>query len=101
MSFPVSDLAETVSLVLILLSFVSLLLMASRAKSLRSFQFQMFFWVLVLALAEVPHILDSLQLINLASIEDIGLTIHTVAMILFASFIFYRTFQFFKGKELK
>lgn len=88
--------AETLSLILIVLSLLVVALLSYRVKTVKSFQFEMFIFVLVLSLSEVPRILDSLGFIQTASVEGLGLLLHTASMIFLAGFILIRVFRFFK-----
>ncbi len=88
--------AETLSLVLIVLSLLVVAFLSYRVKTVKSFQFEMFIFVLVLLLAEVPRILDTLGFIQTASVEGVGLLLHTASMIFLAGFIMIRVFRFFK-----
>ncbi len=91
--------AESLSFILIVLSLLVVAFLSYRVKTVKSFQFEMFIFVLVLLLAEVPRILDSLGFIQTASVEGVGLLLHTASMIFLAGFIFIRVFRFFtQGK---
>jgi len=82
--------------VLIVASFLIITYLALRAKTIRSFQFEMFVVLLVLVLAEIPKILDSLAIINISSIETTGLIIHTVSMVFLSVFILIRASRYLK-----
>jgi hypothetical protein len=88
--------ADTLSLLLILASFLIVAFLAYRAKTIRSFQFEMFVVLLVLVLSEVPKILGQLSVINIAGIETIGLEIHTVSMVFLSAFIALRAAKYLK-----
>ena len=91
--------AETLSLILIVLSLLVVAFLSYRVKTVKSFQFEMFIFVLVLFLAEVPRILGSIGFVLTASMEGLGLLLHTAAMIFLAGFILIRVFRFFtQGK---
>ena len=81
---------------LIVASFLIITYLALRAKTIRSFQFEMFVVLLVLVLAEIPKILDSLAIINISSIETTGLIIHTVSMVFLSVFILIRASRYLK-----
>jgi hypothetical protein len=89
--------ADTLSLVLIVATFLIITYLALRAKTIRSFQFEMFVVLLVLVLAEIPKILDSLAIINISSIETTGLIIHTVSMVFLSLFILIRASRYLKA----
>ena len=88
---------EVTSLILVTIAFVMLAVMSTRSRTIYSFQFQMFLFGLILFISEVPKILGTLGLIDLASIEDIGLALHTVAMVPLSLFVAYRIYRFLKG----
>lgn len=91
--------AEIVSLTFIVLSLLVLAFLSYRVKTVKSFQFELFIVALVIALAEVPRILDILGFIQTASIEGFGLLLHTASMILLAGFIMIRVLKYFtEGK---
>jgi hypothetical protein len=89
--------ADTLSLVLIVATFLIITYLALRARTIRSFQFEMFVVLLVLVLAEIPKILDSLAIINISSIETTGLIIHTVSMVFLSLFILIRASRYLKA----
>ena len=90
---------EVLSLILILASFAIIAYLALRTKTLRSFQFEMFLFMLVLAIAETPRILETLGLITEGHYYDlIGLEVHTVSMLVLAVFVALRTYKFWRGK---
>jgi hypothetical protein len=70
---------------------------AARAKTVRSLQVQMFLFVLVLALSEVPRILGTLSVIQISGIQDIGLEIHTFSMFVLSAFVLLQVYKFFKS----
>ncbi len=88
--------AEIVSLIFIVLSLLVIAFLSYRVKTVKSFQFEMFIIVLVLLLAEVPRMLDTIGLIQTSGVEGIGLLLHTASMIFLAGFILIRVFRFFK-----
>jgi len=100
---PLGDLAgtaaETLSLLLIFASFFIIAYLTIKVRSPRSFQFEMFLFTIVLVAAEIPHILDSLAMINLGALEAWGLPIHSVSMVILSVFVAYRTYGFFRHGE--
>jgi len=90
---------EVSSLVFVTASFILLTLVARRSRTIRSFQFQMFLFALILFVSEVPRILGTLGLIDLTSIEDVGLALHTIAMVPLSFFVAYRTYRFLSGEK--
>jgi len=95
----VAPYTELLSLVLVLASFVIVSYLALRTKTFRSFQFEMFLFMLVLAVSEVPRILETLGLISGGPYYDmVGLEIHSVSMLVLAAFVALRIYGFWKGK---
>src|ERR1700676_4287714 len=88
---------EILSLILILASFAIIIRLALRTKTVRSFQFEMFLFMLVLAAAETPRILQTLGIIAGGPFFDqIGLEIHSVSMVILAAFVALRTYRFWR-----
>jgi hypothetical protein len=94
-----TDVGEITSLILVTAAFVLFVIMATRSRVIRSFQFQMFLFALILFISEVPRILGTLGFLDLKSIEDLGLTLHTAAMVPLSLFVAYRTYRFLKGSK--
>ena len=90
--------AELLSLVLIVISFLIVAFLAYRTKTVRSFQFEMFVVLLVITVAEVPKIMNSLGLIDVSGIQDFGLEAHTLSMIFLSAFIALRAARYFRGR---
>lgn len=95
--------AEVISLVLVLVAFAIFTILAFRARTIRSLEFQVFLFALVLTVSEVPKILDTLGIIKLESeyggsdpIGAIGLPLHTLSMVILGAFILYRASQFLR-----
>jgi hypothetical protein len=88
---------EYVSFVLIIAGFIVFLVLGLRTRSRSSFQFQMFLFALFLTASELPRILNTLGLISISSIEDTGLELHTVSMVVLTGFVGYRVYGFFRG----
>ena len=88
--------ADWSSLVLVITAFLVMAFLAYRVKTIRSFQFEMFVVLLVIVLAEVPKILNSLGYIDISNIETTGLIIHTVSMIFLSAFIALRAVKYLK-----
>src|SRR5207245_5017448 len=85
---------EYVSLALILSSFAIVAFLAARVKTVRSLQFEVFAFMSILFVSELPRIAQSLGFIQLQSLETTGLTIHTISMAFLSGFVMYRTFGF-------
>ncbi len=86
------------SLVFIIASFLVVVSLAYRAKTFKSFQFQMFVVLLVLVITEIPKILSDIGLMNVSGIEDLGLTIHTFSMIFLSLFVAFRAIKYFRER---
>lgn len=89
--------AEIVTLALIFASFLILAYLAAKVKTFKSFQGEMFLFSLVLVVSEVPRVLGSLGLISLAGFGDLGLELHSVAMVVLTLFVAIRTYRFFRS----
>ena len=87
---------ELASLILVSVTLVIAIILAMRARSTRSFQFEMFVWVLVLFFSEIPRIVETIGLADISSIGDAGLLVHTASMVLLTGFVGVRTYKFFK-----
>jgi hypothetical protein len=90
---------EVLSLVLVLASFAVIAYLAFRTKTVRSFQFEMFLFMLILAVAEVPKIVETLGVFAGGPYYDmIGLEIHSVSMVILVAFVALRVYRFSRGK---
>jgi hypothetical protein len=90
-------LGETISLISVSLAFVILTWLALKIRTVRSFEFQVFIFSFVLFVAEVPRILQSLGLIELNSVQTVGLIVHASSMILLSAFLAQRIYSFMKA----
>ena len=90
--------AEFLSLVFVIGAFLILAYLALRVKTRKSFQFEMFLFALVLGAAEVPHIVLDISGLDLGPLVTYGLEVHSISMVILASFVAYRVYGFFKGK---
>jgi hypothetical protein len=88
--------SSSFSIVLIVVSLIVLIQLASRSRSIRSFQVQLLVFTLVLIIAEIPRILGKLAVVEIGLVEEPGLALHTISMALFALFIGYRTMKFLR-----
>ena len=91
-----TTLAEGVSLFLITATLVLMALLSRRAKTLKSFQFQMFLVIAILFASEAPHILSDMGVIQISGVEDIGLVVHTISMVILVAFISIRAASYFR-----
>ncbi len=95
----VAPYTESLSLFLVIASLATVTYLALRTKTFRSFQFEMFLFALVLAVSEVPRILETLGLITGGPYYDLlGLEIHTVSMVFLTAFVALRIYKFRRGK---
>ena len=83
----------------VLVALFLFLRMAVSAGTVRSLQFQLAAFLAVWSLSEIPRVLDSIGVINLAPFSLYGMMIHTVSMILFGFFITYRFSRFVMTKK--
>jgi len=73
--------------------------LALRTKTLRSFQFEMFVFMLVLVVAEAPRIFETLGVFSGGDYYDlVGLEVHSVSMVVLALFVALRVYNFWRGK---
>lgn len=63
---------------------------ALKARTRSSLQFQLFVFLLIFVIAEIPRALWNLNLIDLSYYREFGLSIHAFAMVLFAGFVLFR-----------
>jgi uncharacterized membrane protein YidH (DUF202 family) len=91
-----TDVGEYLALAFILVSFVIFLVAARKSGTVRSFQFEMLLFAVVLFAAEIPMTLADLGWVNLSAIQDLGFELHSVSMVLLASFVAYRVYGFMK-----
>jgi hypothetical protein len=92
--------AEILSLLLILASTVLIVYLNYRIRNIRTFQFEMLLFTIILVAAEIPRTLYSLGVIDLAFLSPTGLEIHSVSMVILALFVSYRTVGFFRGRQI-
>src|SRR5690349_7021180 len=93
-----STITETFTLIGILVSGAIFVRLAFKAKSLGSFRFQLSLFMLVWVGAEVPHVLETLGLIVVGSLDSIGLAAHMISMAVFAIFVGARSVNFLRLK---
>ena len=93
--------AELYSFIGILLSAIIFLRLALKARSIGAFRFQLSIFILIWVAAEVPHILDTIGLIDVSSYLELGLYLHLISMIIFAGFIGLRSLRFIHPHNLK
>src|SRR5215472_15737764 len=72
--------------------------LAYKSKNPRSLQFQLSIFILLWAAAEMPHILDTIGMIDETSYATLGLTFHFISMAFFAIFVGTKSFQFLGAK---
>ncbi|HEV2225197.1 MAG TPA: hypothetical protein VGR56_00150 [Nitrososphaerales archaeon] len=92
--------AEIVSLFLILASTALVVYLNYRIRNIRTFQFEMLLFTIILVAAEIPRTLYSLGVIDLDFLSATGLEIHSVSMVILALFVAYRTVGFFRGRQI-
>ncbi len=96
----VVQVAETFTLVGVLLAFAIFARLALKAKSAGAFRFQLSIFILIWAMAEVPHIAETLGVVSMGSFDSLGLGAHMVSMAAFALFVGSRSYKFLKMKPL-
>ena len=90
---------EMVSLVLVTMAFLLFLFLAARSRTRGSLQVQMFVVILVLFVAELPKILWTLGIADFSGIEEVGLEIHSLSMVLLSGFLAWKIYGFLKGSK--
>jgi len=81
----------------VLIALVLFVRMAVSAGTIRSLQFQLAGFLTIWTLSEVPRVLNSIGVLNLAAISLYGTMTHTASMVAFAIFIVYRFSRFVLG----
>jgi len=96
----VAPYTEALSLGLILVSFAIIAYLALRIKTVHSFQFEVFLFMLVLAVAETPRILETLSVFTGGPDYDmVGLEVHSVSMLILVAFVALRVYKFWRGND--
>lgn len=91
---PVILAAEIYSFIGIVLAAVIFTRLAIKGQSIGNFRFQLSIFILIWVAAEIPHILDSLGLVDASSYLTAGLMLHLISMIAFAVFVGTRSLRF-------
>jgi hypothetical protein len=86
-----------ISLALIVVSFIVITYLFYRVRSVKSLQFGIFIFALILLISEGPRILNSLGILNLTPLENVGLLLHTISMAFLSGFIAVRVYRYFRG----
>ena len=89
--------SEFISLLFIVGSFILIAYLNFKLRNLRTFQFDMLAFIVVLAAAEIPRTLYSLGVIDLDWLSTAGLAIHSASMAVLSFFVAYRIYGFFRG----
>ena len=97
---PLGIAAESLSLLLIIASFLVVTYLTYRTRNRKSFQFQMFLFAVVLVVAEVPRTLYSLGVLDLDWLSTVGLGIHSVSMVILTAFVALRINGFFRRGQV-
>ena len=88
--------ADYFSLALIFVAFGLIALLSMRSRTVSSFQFELYVFVLVVVMAEVPKILINLGFLpDLASYELDGLIVHSFSMAFLSGFVLWRAYKAF------
>jgi hypothetical protein len=92
--------AGYLSLALIFISFGLIAVLSMRSRTISSFQFELYVFILVVVMAEVPAILINLGFLPaLAPYELDGLVVHSISMAFLSTFILWRAFKTFGRKK--
>ena len=84
----------------IMVSGVVFVRLAIKAKSIGSFRFQLSLFMLVWVASEIPHVLQTLGLIDSTIYDTYGLAAHMTSMAIFAVFVGLRSANFARVKPL-
>jgi hypothetical protein len=88
------------SLILIFAAFGLIATLSMRSRTVSSFQFELYVFVLIVVMAEVPAILINLGFLPaLAQYELDGLIVHSISMAFLSAFILWRAFKAFGTKK--
>ena len=91
-----------VSLILIFTAFGLIAALSMRSRTTSSFQFELYVFVLVVVMAEVPGILINLGFLRpLAQYQLDGLIVHSFSMVFLSGFILWRAFKSFGPQSMK
>ena len=91
---PIITVFETFNLLLILLAFAIFTRLTFKGKSIGNFRLQLSIFLIIWVISEIPHIAESLGLLETTSYEDTGLYLHAVSMATFALFVGWRSLKF-------
>ncbi len=98
----IANAAGYVSLVLIFVAFGLIAALSMRSRTTSSFQFELYVFVLVVVMAEVPGILIDLGFLPaLAQYELDGLIVHSFSMAFISGFILWRAYKSFGIRSMK
>jgi hypothetical protein len=96
MAQSIENAATYLTLILIFLSFGLISVLSMRSRTVRSFQFELYVFMLVVVFAEVPKIASDLGWIPPMAEYDLpGLAIHSVSMAFLAGFVLWRSLKAF------
>ena len=88
-----------VSLALIFIAFGLIAALSMRSRTTSSFQFELYVFILVVVMAEIPGILINLGYLQaLQQYEIDGLIVHSFSMAFISGFILWRATKAFGGK---
>jgi len=96
----IANIGGYISLVLIFVAFALIAALSMRSRTISSFQFELYVFVLVVVMAEVPAILINLGFLPaLQQYELDGLIVHSISMAFLSAFILWRAYKTF-GKKV-
>lgn len=102
MGTAMANIGGYVSLVLIFVAFGLIAALSMRSRTISSFQFELYVFVLVVVMAEVPAILINLGFLpSLAQYELDGLIVHSFSMAFLSGFILWRAYKSFGSTPKK
>jgi len=89
---------EVVSLLVIVSILLVLAAAAFKVKTYRSLQFQTLLFAVVLFAAEIPRVAETIGILGVTGLEDLGIELHSVSMLVLVLFLAYRIRGFMKGE---
>jgi hypothetical protein len=90
-----------VSLALIFVAFGLIAALSMRSRTISSFQFELYIFILVVVLAEVPKIASDLGFINDMQLYALpGLELHSISMAFLSGFVLWRAFKAVGGRKM-
>jgi hypothetical protein len=81
------------TLILLLVALGIFLWLASKSKNVKNFQFQISIFIVIWLLGDLVDVLRDNQIVTFSAVQDIGLRIHLISMIFFATMLLFRFYH--------